>query len=569
MFLFPWSNFHELNLDWIIKIVTQLIKEWNSVHNEFQELETKYEELLKYVNDRLSEENLSPTLIEIINNMIKNGTFDAILENIITYYVNVNKLGIFGDGTTDYTDKINSAIQTYSALYFPEGEYVISNEIVLKSNLILKGNNAVFKPTMSEESNIQTFVARNCDNIEIDGISVEGGNAGFVFNYYSQYSENKPVENYNKNIHIRNCHINVNYFAIMFLNINGFSVKNVVINNDVNKLNTDGIHMVACVNGVIENCSGHTGDDFISFIADEIYSKNLRHYGEMNTVQVNNCKINNAYRCFDFVSTTTKITNIEINNCELSAANKGNVAFAGDSPTYEADVCFNDCTFVQNSSFAIILGQNNNNIKLSLNGCKFTQNFSQPVIGFDGNLYMNNCEIFGEKSNRIFVNNGGNLYLSFCYLSCGNSFSALTNFKDLFIEGCKIISTNADGRIFNMSGECNGVRINNTQFSKTLIYLLRGASLKILQAFAASGGNYLIRGDSEAVGKTVVTGSATPLVTDAGFKDHVSPRSFEIAMNADITPSNNDEKYCKADGNYRFYRYVNNMKLYTISGTEV
>ncbi|HEX4284246.1 MAG TPA: glycosyl hydrolase family 28-related protein [Terracidiphilus sp.] len=54
-------------------------------------------------------------------------------------WVNVHELGVRGDGTTDDTAAIRSAIDTHRVLYFPSGHYVVSNTIVLKPDTVLIG----------------------------------------------------------------------------------------------------------------------------------------------------------------------------------------------------------------------------------------------------------------------------------------------------------------------------------------------------------------------------------------------------------------------------------------------
>lgn len=71
---FPWSNIHELNLDWILKHFREFItilgelEDWRSQH------ETEYEELKKLYEDILSG-NFPPSLVEELKKWcIKNTT---------------------------------------------------------------------------------------------------------------------------------------------------------------------------------------------------------------------------------------------------------------------------------------------------------------------------------------------------------------------------------------------------------------------------------------------------------------------------------------------------------------
>lgn len=54
-------------------------------------------------------------------------------------WINVRTLGVKGDGATDDTAAIRSAIAAHPALYFPEGRYRITDTIVLKPDTVLVG----------------------------------------------------------------------------------------------------------------------------------------------------------------------------------------------------------------------------------------------------------------------------------------------------------------------------------------------------------------------------------------------------------------------------------------------
>ena len=54
-------------------------------------------------------------------------------------WVNVQSLGIKGDGQTDNTKLLEEAINKYQVLYFPQGRYIISKTLHLKPNSVLIG----------------------------------------------------------------------------------------------------------------------------------------------------------------------------------------------------------------------------------------------------------------------------------------------------------------------------------------------------------------------------------------------------------------------------------------------
>jgi hypothetical protein len=61
-------------------------------------------------------------------------------------WANVHDLGVRGDGNTDDTEAIRSAIDAHRVLYFPSGHYVVSDTITLKPGTILIG----LHPTLTQ-----------------------------------------------------------------------------------------------------------------------------------------------------------------------------------------------------------------------------------------------------------------------------------------------------------------------------------------------------------------------------------------------------------------------------------
>jgi sugar lactone lactonase YvrE len=54
-------------------------------------------------------------------------------------WANIRTLGARGDGTTDDTDAIRKAIETHKAIYFPSGQYRVTDTIVLRPDSVLVG----------------------------------------------------------------------------------------------------------------------------------------------------------------------------------------------------------------------------------------------------------------------------------------------------------------------------------------------------------------------------------------------------------------------------------------------
>ena len=99
---FPYTNFHELNLDWIIDEMKKLREDFNSLPDS------------------------------IIDKLIANFK--------IGNFVNVKLLGAKGDGVSDDTLVIQTALNRYKSIFIPAGTYKISNLYIGNDCTILGEN---------------------------------------------------------------------------------------------------------------------------------------------------------------------------------------------------------------------------------------------------------------------------------------------------------------------------------------------------------------------------------------------------------------------------------------------
>lgn len=116
---YPWTNFNELNLDWIMKI----IKEIKTV--DIPGLDEKIDNVYNYIRENLPD----------------------IIAQIASVIIDVTTVGATGDGSTDDTTAIKQALTMGSILYFPEGTYKFKNIPVNKPVYIFgDGDKTIFSP---------------------------------------------------------------------------------------------------------------------------------------------------------------------------------------------------------------------------------------------------------------------------------------------------------------------------------------------------------------------------------------------------------------------------------------
>lgn len=154
---FPYTNFHELNLDWIISTIKKLCGELsdfkviNSIKWKGEWDITKQYSIWSIVdvngNGYISIKNV-PSGVEIENEnyWVLVANYSALyadfqnrliaLENKIANFniINVKDFGAIGDGETDDTEAIQNALNSGEGktVYFPSGTYLISKTLITK-----------------------------------------------------------------------------------------------------------------------------------------------------------------------------------------------------------------------------------------------------------------------------------------------------------------------------------------------------------------------------------------------------------------------------------------------------
>ena len=80
---YPYTDFHELNLDWIIKTVKETVAEWAVTLTEWHNTQEEWQQLYDYVHDFFDTLNLQEEVNIKINGMIEDGSFETIAIPII------------------------------------------------------------------------------------------------------------------------------------------------------------------------------------------------------------------------------------------------------------------------------------------------------------------------------------------------------------------------------------------------------------------------------------------------------------------------------------------------------
>ena len=158
---FPFTNFHEMNMDWLI--------------NKQNDIDKKIDNIPSYLDSYL-DSWLETHMGEIISKLAP------------TAYVNVKDFGAKGDGITNDHDAIVSAINSAKnnggTLYFPAGNYKLVGIVDLPIGVSITGDGPL-KSIINHESTAFRFVSPspNVPSIETvySSIALVGNKIGYGF----------------------------------------------------------------------------------------------------------------------------------------------------------------------------------------------------------------------------------------------------------------------------------------------------------------------------------------------------------------------------------------------------
>ena len=83
MFKFPYTNFHEMNLTWVIETVKRLVNEWVEMQGDFSNLQGDFEELKKYVTDYFAKLEIDKEVRKILEEMKASGELSEIISDAL------------------------------------------------------------------------------------------------------------------------------------------------------------------------------------------------------------------------------------------------------------------------------------------------------------------------------------------------------------------------------------------------------------------------------------------------------------------------------------------------------
>ena len=184
----PYTNLHELNLDWITKIVKE-------VKNKTDEIDEAVSLAKQYAEDSLSYAQESENYAQILSSTI----------------ITPEMYGAVGDGLADDTQALQSCLRNNRVIVLTK-TYRISQPLVFDN---LK-NVSIFGGTITRTANMlfNTITGTNCEDISFENVTLDGvGNdRNMTYVWESNVQGAVLLHGHCKNIKLNSCKIlNFNY----------------------------------------------------------------------------------------------------------------------------------------------------------------------------------------------------------------------------------------------------------------------------------------------------------------------------------------------------------------------
>lgn len=190
---YPYTDFHELNLDWFLSQFKELVADWEDFHTtisaewaavqqEWTDTKEAWQTLYNYVHDYFDNLDVQEEIDNKLDQMVEDGTLITVIAPYLPF-VTPEMFGAKGDGITDDTAAWQAAVNSGRNVKAPKGMIYKIGKVTITTNIDIDCGMSKFIQTASEmfyaEGTVETTPGTTGDYTHYD--------SGYVLN-----DPNKP-----------------------------------------------------------------------------------------------------------------------------------------------------------------------------------------------------------------------------------------------------------------------------------------------------------------------------------------------------------------------------------------
>ncbi len=376
--LYPYTNFHELNLDWIVETMKKLAADWATV-------ETEWKSLRDYVENFFSSPAFEQTVTQSIMDLFDKGYFDELFQ-----------------GTIVTPATIQAVINAYAAnkrhLAIVKFDFDMSVPITIPDNADIDFRNSTLGRTVGTFHDVVQVIG---NNIIIEGLTVNGRAKRDNLSNVTASNRFGGIVVTGDNVTMRNVNVNetVNNeltFGVFLDNCHFCTIDEMSVNDNVGSaigINHGGNHDIRNVSGVNNAGSVITGSGYDVLHIFNVYADD------------------NSYSAVSINGTNVRAESIYAVNSGYSGINIGHA----DAENHTEDVVL-------------------------INAISKNNTFEGITITNGTNIYISNAVLIDNTRNGVQITTGENINFTDTFIHANTISSRYNGFKAN--SGCSVSIVN-------------------------------------------------------------------------------------------------------------------------------
>lgn len=371
--------------------------------------------------------------------------------SLLNDYVTPQMFGALGNGVSDDTNAIQSAVNLSNHVYFPIGKYLISakSSINLHSNLFLDfGEGAIVNKEHESTitKGVNMFLGINCENVRIQGGEIIGDLEQHTNEFTSQTEYQCSAISFRggKDITIKDVNIHHHIGDGIYIGSASNPTNNVIVENckifncwrhgitgigedviisdceiwgiywlDCIDIESDDLNLSICKNYLIKNCYFHSPNTIKGV------SINLGvHYYKAENCSLQNCisesLVCQATNCFENINVSDCTMEFHVRDCADCDVIIDNLKGAISVTGYTSKNVFVNNSKLSKIECSISSGVNVEETTLKLKNSVITiDNLDAMMMNaLPSNFIIESCEIFLINDAKLALFSKSNIYLS-------------------------------------------------------------------------------------------------------------------------------------------------------------